>query len=244
MSSLLTTASIWNNDDDPKPKKRIPTMQNGRLFKPEQQSQNGRLFKPEPSLQPKGQQIQSYNSAAAVSAHDTTTPSRQEARIPDGIVEVQAAAAQRTARIHEMLQSDNNGGGGALGDFEPLDHPILQKRTEQEVLEKETSSNSAADTLFFHPSPSASASSSAYHQAYDPASNVYHSDHPATRARSPPPVNDDRWMEKMNYMIYLLEQQQNEKTSHVTEEFVLYAFLGVFIIFVVDAFSRGGRYVR
>jgi hypothetical protein len=51
-------------------------------------------------------------------------------------------------------------------------------------------------------------------------------------------------MEKMNYMIYLLEQQQNEKTSHVTEEFVLYAFLGVFIIFVVDAFSRGGRYVR
>jgi hypothetical protein len=41
-----------------------------------------------------------------------------------------------------------------------------------------------------------------------------------------------------------LEQQQNEKTSHITEEFVLYMFLGVFIIYVVDSFSRTGKYVR
>jgi F0F1-type ATP synthase assembly protein I len=55
---------------------------------------------------------------------------------------------------------------------------------------------------------------------------------------------DDKVMDKINYMIHLLEQQQNEKTSNITEEFVLYTFLGVFIIYIVDSFSRTGKYVR
>ena len=46
-------------------------------------------------------------------------------------------------------------------------------------------------------------------------------------------------------MIHMLEQQQNEKTSNLTEEFVLYVFLGIFIIFIVDAFTRTSvKYVR
>lgn len=51
-------------------------------------------------------------------------------------------------------------------------------------------------------------------------------------------------IEKLNYMINLLEEQQDQKTNSVTEEVVLYSFLGVFIIFVVDSFSRVGKYVR
>jgi high-affinity K+ transport system ATPase subunit B len=45
-------------------------------------------------------------------------------------------------------------------------------------------------------------------------------------------------------MISLLEDQQDEKTNNVTEEVVLYSFLGIFIIFVVDSFARVGKYVR
>jgi hypothetical protein len=45
-------------------------------------------------------------------------------------------------------------------------------------------------------------------------------------------------------MIHLLEEQQDERTNNVTEEVVLYSFLGVFIIFIVDAFSRVGKYTR
>ena len=48
----------------------------------------------------------------------------------------------------------------------------------------------------------------------------------------------------MNYVISLLEDQQDEKTNNVTEEVVLYSFLGIFIIFVVDSFARVGKYVR
>lgn len=51
-------------------------------------------------------------------------------------------------------------------------------------------------------------------------------------------------IDKLNYMINLLEDQQDEKTNNVTEEVVLYSFLGVFIIFVVDSFARVSKYVR
>jgi hypothetical protein len=51
-------------------------------------------------------------------------------------------------------------------------------------------------------------------------------------------------IDKLNYMINLLEDQQDERTNNVTEEVVLYSFLGVFIIFVVDSFARVSKYVR
>ena len=63
-----------------------------------------------------------------------------------------------------------------------------------------------------------------------------------------PPMSSDSsqdlLIKKLNYMINLLEEQQDEKTNNVTEEVVLYSFLGIFIIFVVDSFARVGKYVR
>ena len=49
---------------------------------------------------------------------------------------------------------------------------------------------------------------------------------------------------KLNHMIHLLEEQRDEKTGHVTEEIILYCFLGIFIIFMIDSFARAGKYVR
>ena len=56
--------------------------------------------------------------------------------------------------------------------------------------------------------------------------------------------NRDELLTKLNYMIHILEEQQDQKTGHVTEEIVLYSFLGIFIIFVIDSFARAGKYVR
>jgi hypothetical protein len=56
--------------------------------------------------------------------------------------------------------------------------------------------------------------------------------------------NNETLMEKINYMIHLLEEQQMEKTANITEEFILYIFLGVFVIFTIDSFTRAGKYVR
>jgi len=45
-------------------------------------------------------------------------------------------------------------------------------------------------------------------------------------------------IEKLNYIIHMLEEKKDEKTGHVIEELVLYCFLGVFIIFVIDTFTH------
>ena len=49
---------------------------------------------------------------------------------------------------------------------------------------------------------------------------------------------------KLNHMIHLLEEQRDERTGHVTEEIILYCFLGIFMIFMIDSFARAGKYVR
>lgn len=54
----------------------------------------------------------------------------------------------------------------------------------------------------------------------------------------------DELMRKLNHIVHMLEEQQDEKTGSVTEELVLYMFLGVFVIFVVDSFSRVSKYTR
>ena len=62
-----------------------------------------------------------------------------------------------------------------------------------------------------------------------------------------PPVNknsNDILLHKLNYMIHLLEEKQDEKTNNVTEEVVMYSFLGIFMIFICDSFSRVGKYIR
>ena len=49
---------------------------------------------------------------------------------------------------------------------------------------------------------------------------------------------------KLDYIVHLLEEQHNEKTNHITEELILYLFLGIFIIFVLDSFARSSKYTR
>lgn len=77
-----------------------------------------------------------------------------------------------------------------------------------------------------------------YYQQYVPYFNQMSDD------MSPNGANKDELLNKLNQIIYLLEEQQDEKTGHVTEELILYSFLGIFIIFIVDSFARVGKYVR
>lgn len=58
-----------------------------------------------------------------------------------------------------------------------------------------------------------------------------------------PPI-EHNMSDKINYMIRLLEDQKDEKTGRVAEEMVLYVFLGVFVIFVLDTFVKTGKYSR
>ena len=56
--------------------------------------------------------------------------------------------------------------------------------------------------------------------------------------------NSNSLEEKVNYLIEMLEKQNEKKTDYVTEEIVLYLFLGIFIIYTVDSFTRINKYTR
>lgn len=56
--------------------------------------------------------------------------------------------------------------------------------------------------------------------------------------------HDTELLDKLNYMISLLEEQRDEKTGQVTEELILYVFLGIFTLFVLDTFVKNGKYSR
>lgn len=63
-------------------------------------------------------------------------------------------------------------------------------------------------------------------------------------SQHPTGIHDNTVIDKLNFMIHLMEEQQDLRTSNVTEEVILYSFLGVFIIFIVDGFARVGKYTR
>ena len=65
-----------------------------------------------------------------------------------------------------------------------------------------------------------------------------------TQMSEQPITNRNELMKKMDKILYLLEEQQDHKTGHATEELILYSFVGVFLIFIVDSFARAGKYVR
>jgi hypothetical protein len=82
------------------------------------------------------------------------------------------------------------------------------------------------------------------HSQNQNSQNNNHSQYQYQQTNSSMDTTNQVLADKLNYVINLLEEQQDYKTNNVTEEVVLYSFLGVFIIFVVDSFARVGKYVR
>jgi len=146
-------------------------------------------------------------------------------------------------KIHEEEEEEED-----LSEFQPLGNPSsagiermehgMEERMEQQ---QNMASNNHHDTTediqeSFTQLPSQYAKQ--YYQQYVPYYNQSSDDN------TPNGVNKDELLTKLNQIIYLLEEQQDETTGHVTEELILYSFLGIFIIFVVDSFARVGKYVR
>ena len=51
-------------------------------------------------------------------------------------------------------------------------------------------------------------------------------------------------LEKLDKIIHLFEENHDTKSNQKVEELILYSFLGIFIIYVLDSFARIGKYVR
>jgi len=167
--------------------------------------------------------------------------------------------------ISNMSHVNAEDSGSGLSDFQPLSHPIIQSRgldgrTAEDALDplknplqKPPSRIEQTVGEFAASESNTNAQSNPYHvnyhgnyrRVYEPPKIATPTNYYEKMGLGKQPTMDNTLLEKINYMIHMLEQQQNEKTSNLTEEFILYIFLGVFIIFIVDSFTRGGgKYVR
>ena len=243
MSSLLLSASPWKNEDsetNTTNKKRTPTLR---------RPANAQLQHP---------QIQNdFSHGSASSTYTNTNVSKEnsaasvdkiykdfEANVDD----VKAANIDRQSRIDELLNkitaADNN---EKMGNFKPLEHPSVQVKGDFENAELPKYNpklpSFAAATIQMR---QGDAEYSNYAQSYEPptTNHQYVSRDANVNPGTGVAVVDKKLLEKINYLIHMMEQQKNEKTSNITEEFILYTFLGIFIIYVIDSFARVGKYTR
>jgi len=133
--------------------------------------------------------------------------------------------------MKDVGNDDSNDGSG-LADFNPPPQPVLTKQPD-EIQENDNAVNQND-----YNSLDDYAANEKYYNQYIP----YY-----TEAQNQPNVSTnkkDKLFEKLNYVIHLLEEEKDSKTNNVTEELVLYMFLGVFVIFIVDSFARVSKYKR
>jgi hypothetical protein len=237
MSSLVTTASPWENDDS-LPKKRQSTMRRTIKLRPEQNEDVG----------------------------ETTLEAEKYGKMTPGTIDDQQNYnAARNQRVNELLSqitsSDAQGDNQKMGDFKPMSPPSLNVKRDADSIEARQ---------YMPPAPSylqatveraqgpvgptgakgySAKDYSNYQNSYgSPLTQVkpYYANMGigATATAGGAGLGNDKLMEKINYMIHLLEENQSERTNNITEEFILYTFLGIFVIFIVDSFSRSGKYVR
>ena len=59
-----------------------------------------------------------------------------------------------------------------------------------------------------------------------------------------PKTTNSEMLNKLNSLIEMFEDQKEMKTGQKSEEIILYCFLGVFIIYIMDSFVNIGKYSR
>lgn len=162
------------------------------------------------------------------------------------------AVAVLIDKIHKNTVMSSNDNDGDMADFSPppppksasserLNDPINDNGSEIEAVNDDNKqSDVQSDTPYDN---SVSLDTFTDIQSVDP--DYYRNNIPYFTSMSETPIaNPTELMRKMDKILYLLEEQQDHKTGHVTEELILYSFVGVFVIFIVDSFARAGKYVR
>lgn len=191
-------------------------------------------------------------------AHSDFSPSENEhtPNAPMTIAELQHHNAQKQTRVNDMLNHitsvNTQNAGSKLSDFVPLAPPtnttIKPDMTESGGNHLLPKSVRGASSNIYAPNESSLGKYGNYRAVHDPSNLLRAPASGATPYYAKMGIGknegNDRMMEKINYMIRMLEEQQLEKTNHITEEFILYTLLGVFVIYVVDSFSRAGKYMR
>lgn len=241
MSSLLSTASVWEPNDTTILKKKTSAM-------------NANVRK---TIKTRARNLGEPDEYSTEDSSFVTNSGNSNA--PMSISELQTHNAQKQSRVNDMINHITNvniqNDGNKLADFTPVSLPantirkpdISNSGKQNHLLPNIQSSPSFRGELY-SPNETSLGKYSNYRSAHDPSNLLKTSGSGVAPYYSKMGIGkndtDDRLMEKINYMVRLLEEHQLEKTNNITEEFILYTLLGVFVIYVVDSFSRSGKYMR
>lgn len=258
MSSLLAYASVWNSDNNSNSaaisRKRTPTMN-----VPSNPTNARKTIKLRPNYGATQDQPDDY------SADENPSAINRLRSAPESIDEHVEKQTEKNTKINSILNKLTSfSNDERLGDFNPMPYPAqisvknqdniipadrAPKMPESPLLPKTmmsiSSSSPPANGAYYRPSSSESNFTN-YREAYgrEGMFSGGAGKEPYYSKMGIGAKGGDKLLEKLNYITQMLESMQMEKTNHVTEEFVLYSLLGVFMIYIVDAFSRGGKYVR
>lgn len=144
---------------------------------------------------------------------------------------------EKVENFLNSMEGLENSDESNLADFNPPPQPELtqQNQKDEAVEENENEDNMVQQESYNNLTNSAVTNE--YYKQFIPY---------FTQANNSPNLHGskDLLLEKLNYMIHMLEEQKDVKNGNTTEELILYLFLGVFVIFVVDSFARAGKYTR
>jgi len=217
--SLLNTASPWNSSGSDT-RKRISA-----IGKEKRKTQKA----------PLPLRDQDVDNSGLSSYHPDFDD--DDAEVSDSLQNTVALNESRGSAINDLLNKITSSDAGAgLADFKPVSTLAKPREGFESPLLK-----MAAGIPEYGPSDIGSDNLSNYNKSYEAGAILgkpYYSQSAKTGDAS------DGVMQKLNYITHILEDIQMEKTSHITEELILYTFLGVFTIFIVDAFARVGKYHR
>jgi|UniRef100_A0A6C0ILB1 hypothetical protein len=227
--SLITTASPWISSNTNENKKRVPSIRRNQ----------------------KNDDDYTYNEPM------------QTMKKPSSIEDAEESNNKRNTKINELLNqmTDADNENDNLGEFSPIEPPAMQSKKDDEddtterlnqfIPEmprfshlKPAQAHENANKVRYGADDTKVTKLSNYNKIYEGMQNKQDATPYYSKMGIGSQLDDSRLMEKINYMIHLLEQQQHEKTDNITEEFLLYTFLGVFVVYVLDSFARSGKYVR
>jgi hypothetical protein len=153
---------------------------------------------------------------------------------------------QRGKTVNDMLNKiTSSSAGEGLVDFKPVSSPALAKNNQQKFENFESPLlKRAAGMPEYVPSDFGMDALSNYNKSYEAGGILGKPYYSINKPSSDDGNGGSNIMQKLNHITHILEDLQMEKTNNITEELILYSFLGVFVIFMVDSFARVGKYHR
>lgn len=151
---------------------------------------------------------------------------------------------ERGNTVNDMLNKiTSSSAGDGLVDFKPVSSPALGKINKKTEGFESPLLKRAAGVPEYVPSDFGMDALSNYNKSYE-AGGILGKPYYSINKPAADDGSSGNIMQKLNHITHILEDLQMEKTSNITEELILYSFLGVFVIFMVDSFARVGKYHR